>query len=57
MDLLGELLSSLGESDVPSARDRSAKLADENDHADLRELTAAPKSHTPTLLRWAPTRG
>ncbi len=56
-DILADILAALGREGVLSAMDRSAKLAAEYDHAELRDLTQTPKPHRPTLLRWAHTRG
>ncbi len=56
-DLVRDLLLALGQRDVPTARERTAALAEEHGHRDLRRLSEDPKPARPTLLRWAHSRG
>ncbi len=56
-DLLADVARAMGQGDIPSARALSAQLADDYDHALLRDLSASRADDRPRLLRWAHTRG
>jgi len=56
-DLVRSLLMALGGRKVPTARERTAALAEEHGHRELLARSQQQPTAHPTLLRWAHTRG
>ncbi|MBL4688541.1 MAG: (2Fe-2S)-binding protein [Nannocystaceae bacterium] len=56
-DLIRDLLLAMGQRDVPTARERTQRLAEAHQHRQLSRLAQDPTPARPTLLRWANSRG
>jgi NADH-quinone oxidoreductase subunit G len=56
-DLLRDLMLAMGLRNVATAKERTRRLADEHQHAELLALVTDPEATRPTLLRWAHSRG